>query len=265
MSVAIRPALAPFGWSIALHAAIAGLLLVGLVLPEDELPPQGLQIEAVIVNQAVLQAAASLRREDDRRQEKQAALQRKEQERLAQLENEKQAEEQQAEGQRRLDAQEAEQQKAQAAAEASRKAAAAKLKTEQQARAKAAADQKRKAEEARLKAERESDLRARLAEEEERTGATFKGLKAQYIAIIQAHVERHWFKPPGTPAGATCMAFATQIPGGEVVGVRFGACGGGEAFRQSIENAIRNASPLPPPPKPELFDREVTLAFRQGD
>ena len=260
MSAAIRPTLAPFAWSIALHAAIAGLLLVGLVLPEDDLPPQGLQIEAVIVNQAVLQAAASLRREDDRRQEKKAAVQRKEQERLAQLENEKQAEEQ-----RRLEAAEAEQQKAQAAAEASRKAEAAKLKTQQQARATAAADQKRKAEEVRLKAERESDLRARLAEEEERTGAAFKGLKAQYIAIIQAHVERHWFKPPGTPAGATCMAFVTQIPGGEVVGVRFGACGGGEAFRQSIENAIRNASPLPPPPKPELFDREVTLAFRQGD
>ena len=222
MSVAIRPTLAPFGWSIALHAAIAGLLLVGLVLPEDDLPPQGLQIEAVIVNQAVLQAAASLRREDDRRQEKNAALQRKEQERLAQLENEKQAEEQ-----RQLEAEDAEQQKAQAAAEASRKAEAAKLRTEQQARAKAATDQKRKAEEARLKAERESDLRARLAEEEERTGAAFKGLKAQYIAIIQAHVERRWFKPPGTPAGATCMAFVTQIPGGEVVGVRFGACGGG--------------------------------------
>ena len=260
MSVAIRPTLAPFGWSIALHAAIAGLLLVGLVLPEDDLPPQGLQIEAVIVNQAVLQAAASLRREDDRRQEKNAVLQRKEQERLAQLENEKQAEEQ-----RQLEAEDAEQQKAQAAAEASRKAEAAKLRTEQQARAKAATDQKRKAEEARLKAERESDLRARLAEEEERTGAAFKGLKAQYIAIIQAHVERRWFKPPGTPAGATCMAFVTQIPGGEVVGVRFGACGGGEAFRQSIENAIRNASPLPTPPQPELFDREVTLAFRQGD
>ena len=260
MSVAIRPTLAPFGWSIALHAAIAGLLLVGLALPEDDLPPQGLQIEAVIVNQAVLQAAASLRREDDRRQEKNAALQRKEQERLAQLENEKQAEEQ-----RQLEAEDAEQQKAQAAAEASRKAEAAKLRTEQQARAKAATDQKRKAEEARLKAERESDLRARLAEEEERTGAAFKGLKAQYIAIIQAHVERRWFKPPGTPAGATCMAFVTQIPGGEVVGVRFGACGGGEAFRQSIENAIRNASPLPTPPQPELFDREVTLAFRQGD
>ena len=246
MSVAIRPRLAPYGWSIALHVAIAGLLLVGLVLPEDEPPPQGLQIEAVIVNQAVLQAAASLRKEDERRQERQAALQRKDQERLARIETEKLAEEA-----RRLEAEQAEQD--------------SKQKAEQQARARAAADQKRKAEDARLKAERESDLRARLAEEEERTGAAFQGLKAQYVAALQAHVERRWFKPPGTPAGATCIAFVTQIPGGEVVAVRFGTCGGGEAFRQSVENAIRNASPLPPPPQPALFEREVRLVFKSEE
>lgn len=250
MSVATRPAFAPFGWSVALHAAIAGLLLVSFVLPEAEVAQQALPIEAVIVNEAVLQAAASLRKEDDRQQELQ--------ERRAQVETEKRAEEE-----RRIETERAEQQKSQAEAETRRRSEEeSKLKAEQQARAKAAAEQQRKAEEARLKAERESDLRARLAEEEERTGAVFQGLKAQYVAAIQAHVERRWFKPPGTPAGATCMAFVTQIPGGEVVGVRFGACGGGEAFRQSVENAIRNASPLPPPPQPALFEREVRLVFR---
>ena len=257
MSVAIRPAFAPFGWSVALHAAIAGLLLVSFVLPEAEVPQQVMTIEAVIVNQAVLQAAASLRKEDDRKRERLATderrqeaaerVEREERERVVQVEAERVAVEQ----------------KALAATDARRRLEdEAKLKAEQLARAKAAAAQKKKAEEARLKAERESDLRARLAEEEERTGAVFQGLKAQYIAAIQAHVERRWFKPPGTPAGATCIALVTQIPGGEVVGVRFGTCGGGEALRQSIETAIRNASPLPPPPQPALFEREVRLVFR---
>jgi len=257
MSVAIRPAIAPFGWSVALHAAIAGLLLVSFVLPEADVPQQVMPIEAVIVDQAVLQAAASLRREDDRKRERQAAderrqeaadrVEREERERVVQVEAERVAVEQ----------------KALAATDARRRLEdEAKLKAEQQAQAKAVAAQKKKAEEARQKAERESDLRARLAEEEERTGAAFQGLKAQYIAAIQAHVERRWFKPPGTPAGATCIALVTQIPGGEVVGVRFGTCGGGEAMRQSIETAIRNASPLPPPPQPALFEREVRLVFR---
>jgi hypothetical protein len=52
-----------------------------------------------------------------------------------------------------------------------------------------------------------------------------------------------------------------QIPGGEVVGTRFGACNVGEAMRQAIENAVRNASPLPAPPEPGLFEREVRLIF----
>ena len=257
MNVAIRPRLAPFGWSIALHVAIAGLLVVKLVLPEEELPPQTMQIEAVIVNQAVLQAAASLRKEDLRRQERQEAKQRQEQERITQIADDKRAEEQ-----RRLEAEQAEQaeqQKEKAAAEAQQR------KAKEDAKRKTEADQKRKAEEARQKAERELDLRARLAEEEERTGAAFQSLKAQYVATIQAHVERRWFKPPGTPVGATCITFVTQIPGGEVIAVRFETCGGGEAFRQSIENAIRNASPLPPPPQPALFDREIRLVFRSKE
>jgi colicin import membrane protein len=261
MSAAVRPVVAPIGWSVALHAAIAGLLLFGLVLPHSEPPPETMQIEAAIVNQAVIDAAANLRQEDDRKQQRQAELERKEQQRVEQAEAERQQEEQQ-----RLEDERAEQQKALAAAEASRKAEAdAKRKADEDARARAAAEQKRKAEDARLKAERETELRARLAEEEERTGAAFTSLKAQYVAMIQAHVERQWFKPPGTPAGATCTAFVTQIPGGEVVGVRFGACTGGEAYRGSIENAIRNASPLPPPPQPDVFDREVTLKFGPGD
>lgn len=262
MNAAVRPALAPIGWSLALHAAIAGLLLVSLVLPESEPLPDAMQIEAVIVNQAVIEAAASLRRDDDQRQQREAAQQRKEQERLEQLQSEKRLEDE-----RRLEVERAEQQqKAEAAVVARRKAEeVAKKKAEQTARTRAEAELKRKAEETRLKSERESDLRARLAEEEQRTSAAFQSQKAQYIAAIQGHVERRWFRPPGTPAGATCVAFVTQIPGGEVVGVRFGDCGGGEALRQSIENAIRNASPLPAPPQPGLFDREVRLVFRSGE
>jgi hypothetical protein len=43
--------------------------------------------------------------------------------------------------------------------------------------------------------------------------------------------------------------------------MRFGACNGGEAMRRSIETAVRNASPLPAPPEPGLFEREVRLVF----
>ena len=109
--------------------------------------------------------------------------------------------------------------------------------------------------------QREADLRARLEDEETRTSAGFQSLKASYVRAIQLHVEQRWFEPPGVTQGLSCTIYVSQIPGGEVVGMRFGTCNGGAAVRQSIENAVRNASPLPAPPEPALFEREVELVF----
>jgi colicin import membrane protein len=255
-----RPVFAPAAWSVALHLAIAGLLFVGLTLPEREDALEILPIDAVVMDQAVIQAAGRQRREAEqeraetrRREEAESRARREEAERVEQAEAERRAADQ-----RRLE----EEQQAQARARAD---AEAKRRAEQQAQAKAAAEKKRTAEEARLRTEREADLRARLAEEEQRTGAAFQGLKAQYIRAIQAHVEQRWFEPPGIGQGASCTVHVMQIPGGEVVGMRFGACNGGEAMRRSIETAVKNASPLPAPPEPGLFEREVRLVFTPRD
>jgi colicin import membrane protein len=40
------------------------------------------------------------------------------------------------------------------------------------------------------------------------------------------------------------------------------SCNGDEAVRQSIEDAVLRASPLPAPPDPALFERELLLRFR---
>ena len=108
---------------------------------------------------------------------------------------------------------------------------------------------------------REAELRSRLADEETRTGAGFQSLKASWVRAIQAHVEQRWYEPPGLAQGLSCTIVVTQIPGGEVVGTQFGSCNGNAAVRQSIETAVRNASPLPPPPEAALFEREVELVF----
>lgn len=257
MSATARPVLAPVGWSVALHLALAGLLFIGLTLPPPQEVLEVLPIDAVVVDQAVLEAAGRQRRESERRiaeerRREQAAEQarREEAERLERAEAERRAEEEE----QRLAAE-------RTAAERARTEAEARRRAEQQAQAKAAAEKRRAAEEARQRAEREADLRARLAAEEQRTGAAFQSLKAQYVRAIQAHVEQRWFEPPGVAAGVSCTVHVMQIPGGEVVGMRFGACNGGEAMRRSIETAVKNASPLPAPPEPALFEREVRLVF----
>ena len=252
--------IAPVGWSIALHAVLAGLLYLGLSLPPPDPESMTLPIDAVVVDQAVIDAARSQRRDDSRRE---AERLEREQAAAEAVERERQeTERREAAEEERRQQEAAAERKAQAESEAKRKAEAdAKRRADQQAQAKAAADKKRAAEQARQRDQREADLRAALAEEDQRTGAAFQGLKASYIRAIQAHVEQRWYEPPGMAPGMSCTVFVTQIPGGEVVGTRFGACNGGAAVRQSIETAVRNASPLPKPPEPALFAREVELIF----
>lgn len=264
MKAGMRAPIAPIGWSIALHAVLAGLLYLGLTLPRQEPQELLLPIDAFVVDDAVLEAAGQRRRDDEqvaveekKREEVLAEEQRQEEERIQKQDEEKRQVEQQ-----RLEAEQAAETKAKAEAESKLKAEAdARRKTEQDAKTKAAADKKRADQEAKLRQEREADLRARLADEETRTSAGYQGLKASYVRAIQAHVEQRWFEPPGVTQGLSCTIYVMQIPGGEVVGMRFGSCNGGAAVRQSIETAVRNASPLPAPPEPALFEREVELIF----
>jgi colicin import membrane protein len=248
------------GWSIALHAVLAGLLFFGLTLPKRDPEQVILPIDAVVVDDAVLQAAGSRRREEERAalEERQRAAADAERQRLEDERRQQEAEQRRVEEESRLTAE----RQAKAEAEARQKAEAeAKRKAERDAQAKAAAEKKHTAEEQRDRAAREAELRARLAEEETRTSAGFQSLKASYVRAIQAHVERRWYEPPGVAAGLSCTIYVTQIPGGEVVGMRFGPCNGSAVVRQSIETAVRNSSPLPPPPEPALFEREVELVF----
>ncbi len=260
MSATMRAPIAPIGWSIALHAVLAALLFFGLSLPRRDDQPVILPIDAVVMDDAVLQAAGRNRRDQERveteRQERAAAeaeKQRQEDERLQQEQDLKRVEDEaRIEAARKAKAEEAARLKAESDA---------RHKAEKDAAAKAAADRKRAAQDQRDRETREADLRARLEDEETRSSAGFQSLKASYVRAIQVHVEQRWFEPPGLAPGLSCTIYLTQIPGGDVVGMRFGTCNGNAAVRQSIENAVRNASPLPPPPEPALFEREVELVF----
>ncbi len=261
MSATLRASpIAPYGWSILLHAALGALLVFGLSLPRHAEESVILPIDAVVVDDVILQAAGRQRVDRERveaerrREAEQAEAERQD----AKRELEAEADRKQAEEAARLEAAQREKADAQAKLKSE---SDAKRKVEKDAAAKAAADKKRTAAEQRDREAREADLRARLEDEETRSSAGFQSQKASYVRAIQVHVEQRWYEPPGMSAGLSCTITVTQIPGGDVVGMRFGNCNGNAAVRQSIENAVRNASPLPPPPQPALFEREVDLVF----
>lgn len=153
-------------------------------------------------------------------------------------------------------------------AEAKRQAEAKRLADE------LAAEERRRSEDARIRQEREQALQRALADElaeaeaaEARRVAAARAasLSAQWAAAIQARVQRAWIRPPSARAGLDCRVAVTQAPGGTVLRAEVKECNGDEAVRQSLEAAVFRASPLPPPPEPSLFERNIDLRFRPND
>lgn len=108
----------------------------------------------------------------------------------------------------------------------------------------------------------ERELQAALAEEDRIMALRASGAAAQWGAAIRGRVQRAWIRPDTARSGIDCAVAVTQAPGGVVLAVAVRSCNGDEAVRQSIEDAVRRASPLPAPPDPALFEREIILRFR---
>jgi colicin import membrane protein len=151
-----------------------------------------------------------------------------------------------------------------AALDARRAAEAQKSADAKQAEAKQAADAKRAAED-RAKQDREAELRKQLADEERVAAVQSGPLRDRYIALLRNKIQNAWIKPPSATPGVDCLVQVTQVPGGEVTGARVTQCNGDAAVRQSIENAVYRASPLPDPPDPALFERNLSLRFRPNE
>jgi colicin import membrane protein len=160
--------------------------------------------------------------------------------------------------------------KAAAAREAAEKAAAAKLNEERAAAEKKAAEKKRaddaaaakKAAEEKARRAAEAELRRSLEAEERGNAMRNSDQAARWHAQIVARIQRAWIQPPSAQPGISCIVSVTQVPGGEVTAARVDSCNGGDAaLRESVEAAVFRASPLPPPPDPALFERNLILTF----
>jgi colicin import membrane protein len=273
--------------ALLLHVLFAGIFGLTLISMARKPQPAALAIQAVVVDRSVLDRAARQQRDrakerEDQRQQQQAE-QRKQQERReaeqkADQERQQEQKQREVEQQRRLveEQQQREQQETQrkAQAEAERKA---QVETERQRKAEAErqrvaeierkqkeeAERRKAAEDVRDKEQRESDLRKQLEEEEGRSQAESAGLLNQYIALIEQHIVRNWNRPPSARPGLECHVRVSQTPTGTVLSVQIESqCNGDAAVKQSIEAAVMRASPLPPPPDPRLFERNLVLVFK---
>lgn len=153
----------------------------------------------------------------------------------------------------------------QKAAEEAAKRAEAERKAKQAAEAQKRAQEQKQAEAQQRQADAQAraDLQKSLVAEEQANAARAAGpALANWQAQIAAKITRAWIRPPTARSGIECMLNVTQVPGGEVTQVTIGQCNGDQAVRESIEAAVYRASPLPPPPDPSLFDRNLRIDFK---
>jgi len=269
-------------YSGGLTVSVIGHVLIALAfgfnlisMPFKKLPPVQLAIEATVVDMG------AVRRKQEAEKRRQLELERKKQaaeaERREKIEALKREQEQaqlaeqkrqQAAEQKRIAAQKRE---AETRKEAERERVAEQKRKQEAARK---AEQKRKAEAARLaeqkrqEAERmrqqeiQRQLQSEITAEEDRLAAVASGKLQQYTAAISSRVNRNWVKPASAKPGIECDVHVTQIPGGEIINVRVGSCNGDAAIVRSIEAAVYRASPLPPPPDPSLFERNLRFRFK---
>lgn len=224
--------------------------------PPVEGPPPPTPDEIAMREQAAKQEA-------EHEAEAQKQLLARQQERQA---REEAAQKAQAEAEQAAQAQQAKE--AAAAAEAkklaeAKKKAAAKLAAQKKlAQERKLAEEKKRAEEqaAAERAARVSDLQQSLREDEQASAAS--GAIASWTSEIQSRIQNAWIRPPTAQPGIKCVLDVGLVPGGSVTSVSIGECNGDDAVRQSIQTAVYNAAPLPPPPNGIPFPRQLIITFQ---
>jgi colicin import membrane protein len=274
-----------FALSLLLHAGIVSAAVYGwLSWKHRPPPPTTLAMEATVVDAKTLKLGSPAPpapappppepvQEPPPEPEEQgppkpdpAELERKkEEERIAQEKLELQQKEQEKQEAEKKETERVEAEKQAAAKAAAEKAAAEKAAAEKKAAEKKKADEaaaaKKAAEEKARKAQ-EDELRRSLAAEERATALQNSDAAARWHASIVAKIQRAWIRPPSAQAGVECIVAVSQVPGGEVTAVHVNRCTINDpALRQSVENAVLSASPLPAPPDPALFERNLELTF----
>jgi colicin import membrane protein len=256
---------------------------------EDKEAAERARLEAERRREEEARRQAEAEAETERQRQAEAERQRQEEARRqaeAEAERQRQAEvRRQAEAEAERKRQEEVRRQAEAEAERKRQAevrrqaeAEAERKRQEEVRRQAEAErqrrleEERKAEEARRLAALEAEER-RLREAAERQAAEeaarrdaarqrqLQSLLGQYQAAIQSKVQQNWLQPQGFQSGQMAVVFVRQTPGGYIQDVRIERCTGDAAFCRSVEAAVRKAEPLPDPPDPELFAREIRFTF----
>lgn len=114
-----------------------------------------------------------------------------------------------------------------------------------------------------LKKQAEKTLRQQLLNEEIKLQGQLnrksQGVVNKYSALIKQAISSHWIVPAGVNKRLHCKLNIRIAPGGMVLDVQVAQSSGDMALDHSARAAVFNASPLPVPSDPKLFDQFRTF------
>lgn len=275
--------------SVVLHAVLAAVAIFGLPRWTTPLPPSAPTITGSLVESPTAARQARERAEQQAREEAERQAE-AERQRLARIEAEKQArleaerkERERVEAERvrkeqqRIAREKAEEQARIEAEAKAREAAAAKAREEAERKAREEAARKAKAEaerkaraEAERKARAEAERKARIAAENKaREDALASALAAEQDAMdrsnwsarLGAHIQKFWVRPAGAREDFSCIVRIRQSRYGDVLARSIVRTCGNDFLDNSVLEAVDEASPLPLPRNPRVFDELVDIEF----
>jgi colicin import membrane protein len=262
-----------FGFSIAVHLAVIAVATLGMFWSQSTvvvtLP--GPVIEATLVGppRTVKPQNTKPRKPEPPKPQEQAKPEppapeppkedKKDQERVTEMMAAQAAEEKRVQEEQRKKEQQLleEEQKKAADAEKKKKLEEEKKQQERDRKLKEIAAQQKKLEEQYNKDLMEGD--------EAVTGQEGKddNLEAQYFAAIQNAVENAWLRPETTQPGLQCVLDIVQLPSGDVMTANVSTpCNADPLTRQSLEQAVMRAAPLPVKGFESVFRRRIKLNFK---
>ena len=265
--------------AIIIHVVAAVLFVIGYQIKREYIPGPETNIHTVkvkVINTKIL-AEEKRRKELERlKQAKQA------EERLKQEEIKKKLKAELAAAKREVEeAQKRAEQERKKVAEIKKQTELEKKQLEEEAKKKAKeakklAEEKKRKEQEKLIAEQaaeqerlikileQEEAELKEAEQEVQRAAHARKMSkliAQYQDAIRSRIQSRWRKPINEQPDAWCKVYVQQAPGGYVENVVVEECTGDETFRRSVEEAVWKSDPLPSPPLPELFDKDLRFKF----
>lgn len=260
-----------------MHLLAIGLLAVSVKWTWDLNQPEPGIVNAVVVDDARVQAEVERLREEAQRSNREEAQTRQaEQQRLAESKRREQEEAKRKQVEQERKQVEAEQKKA---AEAEKQRIAAVEQKKEQERIKKQQEQQRQEAEAALREQLAAEEQQReavaqqkkVAQQQQQDQARQRSLdeaRGSHIGLIKQKVTQNWIRPVGARKGMRCTVTVRVTPGGQVIEARVTQSSGNAAFDRSAESAVYKATPLPVPTDKGLFDahfREFYFVFNPED